>query len=443
MTSRLARAAVAAVLMTIGTWTTWAPSLSAQTLELDDALEAALESHPTLAAAVARVSAAREAGDAARSAWLPGAALSATLTRFEEPMVVAPLHSLDLVSPPRFDRTLVQGQLGAQYTLFDGTRTPRIRAADVAVEASEVERDDAEMGVLEETAAAYLGVLLARAVREAASARVEALEAEHARAAQQLAAGAVAELEVLRAAATLQGARADEATARAQVGAAERSLARWMSLEATALADRPLADVQTRGTAPRGDALSGPAVRGAARAVAAAQARLAEQRGGRLPTLEAGAGLLDFGTVSGRHVTEWQAGVQLSWPLFTGGARSASVRRATAEVTAAERALDAARLRAAQAVDVAQTAVVEAEERAQALELAVTQWEEVTRIEALALDAGSGVQRDLLLAEAGLFEARAGRARAYYEAILARIRLARAEGVLDREWMTEALETRP
>jgi outer membrane protein TolC len=52
------------------------------------------------------------------------------------------------------------------------------------------------------------------------------------------------------------------------------------------------------------------------------------------------------------------------------------------------------------------------------------------------------VQRDLLRAQAGLFQARAGHAAARYDAIVARARLARAEGGLDRTWVTESLETR-
>jgi outer membrane protein len=420
-----------------------ASSLGAQSLTLTGATDAALATHPLLASAEARVGAAREAGDAARGALLPGAAVSATLTRFQEPMVVAPLHSLDLTSPPRFDRTLVQGQLAAQYTLFDGARSARIRGADVASEVSSLARDDTRMQVIEETATAYLGVLAARALLEAAVAQVEALDEERSRAGQQLAAGTVAEVEVLRAAATLQDAIAEEASARARVGAAERALARWIDADPATFSGRSLADVAARSGPPRGDALASPLVRQADRSVAAAQARLAEERGGRLPSVQAGAGLLDFGTVSGRHVTEWQAGVQVSWPLFTGGARSAAVRRAAAEVAAAAAALEAARLQAAHATDAAQTALLEADARAAALEVAVAQWEEVARIEELALDAGAGVQRDLLLAQAGLFRARAGHARARYEAILARVRLARTEGILDRTWMSEALEDRP
>lgn len=414
-----------------------------QTLTLGDATEAALASHPLAVAAAAGVSAAREATAAARSARLPGAALSGTLTRFEEPMVVAPLHSLDLRNPPRFDRTLVQGQLSAQYTLFDGARTPRIRGAEVALASSEVSLEEQRMRVVEETAAAYLAVLTARAVHAAAAARSAALEAEHTRAERHFSVGTVPELEVLRAAAALQDARADEAGARARADAAERALARWMGLDASALRGRPLADVSVIATARRGDPLQGLAVRRASGSVEAARARLSEERGGRLPTVLAGAGLLDFGTPSGRHVVEWQAGLQVSWPLFTGGARGAAVRRAEAELSAAAATLEAARRETAGAADQAESALLEAEARAEALSAAVAQWEEVARIEALALEAGAGEQRDLLLAEAGLFEARAGQARARYEAILARVRLARIEGVLDQSWIREALEARP
>jgi outer membrane protein len=215
-----------------------------------------------------------------------------------------------------------------------------------------------------------------------------------------------------------------------------------MAVEPGLVSSRALVDVRLGDAVARSGTAASPEVQRASRVVAAAAALLAEERGGRFPSVDAGAGLLDYGTISGGHVFEWQAGVQVSWPLFTGGARSAAVRRAAADLTAAERELDATLLRVAQAIDAAQTSVLEADARAEALELAVAQWEEVARIEALALEAGSGVQRDLLRAQAGLFQARAGRAGARYEQVVARARLARAEGRLDRTWVTASLETR-
>jgi outer membrane protein len=208
------------------------------------------------------------------------------------------------------------------------------------------------------------------------------------------------------------------------------------------VSDRTLAEVGLRAAPPRGDAGASPLVQQADRSVAAAEARLAEERAARLPTLDAGAGLLDFGTAGGDHVLEWRAGVEVSWPVFTGGARTASVRRAASEVAAARGELEAARLQVAQEMDAAETAVVEADARLVALAAAVAQWDEVARIEALALEAGSGEQRDLLGAAAGLFQARAGHARARQDALLARVRLARAEGILSRNWINESMESR-
>jgi len=416
----------------------------AQSLTLTDAVDAALASHPSVSAAQSRVSAADGAEGIARGARLPGASVQGTLTRFQEPMIVAPLHGFDLTNVPTFDRTLVQGQLTVGYTLFDGgARSSRIRGADAMADASRYGLSATEMAVIDETATAYVGVLSARAVLEAAQAQVGALTEEADRAQRAFEAGTAAEVEVLRARATLQEARAQLASAEARTDLSVRVLARLMGVDPGTIVSDGLGDVAAGVDAPDdpgGGSASSPVVLQADRAVQVAEATLSGERAGRLPTVQAGAGVLDFGTIDGSHTAEWQAGLQVSWSLFSGGSRGASVRRAEAELSAARSDLDAARLQVDQAVDAARTAVVEADARADALELGVEQWEEVARIEALALEAGSGVQADLLRAQAGLFQARAGHAQARYDAVLSRIRLARAQGTLDRDWMDEALE---
>jgi outer membrane protein TolC len=415
----------------------------AQSLTLTEAVDAALSSHPSVSAAESRVTAADGAEGVARAARIPGASVQGTLTRFQEPMIVAPLHGFDLTNVPSFDRNLVQGQLTVGYTVFDGgARSSRIRGAGAMVDASRHGLSAAEMAVIDETATAYVGVLTAQAVLEAARAQVDALTEEADRAQRAYNAGTAAEVEVLRARATLQEARAQLASAEARTGLSVRALARLMGVDPGTIGGDALADVSaTAATDDQdGEGASSPIVLQADRAVQVAEATLAGERAGRLPTVQAGAGLLDFGTLDGSHTAEWQAGVQVSWRLFSGGSQGASVRRAQAELAAARSDLDAARLQVAQAVDAAQTAVVEADARTEALELGVQQWEEVARIEALALDAGSGVQADLLRAQAGLFQARAGHAQARYDAVLSRIRLARAQGTLDRDWMDDALE---
>jgi outer membrane protein len=416
-------------------------SAAAQVLTLAEALDLASRSHPTLVAAEARVTAAEGNATAARGARLPGVAVSGALTRHQEPMVVAPLHSLNLGNPPAFDRTLIQSQLGVQYLVYDGGATgSRLRAADAAREATTHVRASTEMRVLEETTTAYVGLSTARTVLAAARAQVAALEAERARVERHLGAGSAARVELLTAEAVLQEARAEEAAAGAGVGLAERTLARLMDVDLASVAERTVTPLAARGTPVDADAESSPAIRQAEQSVAGAEARLAEERAGRFPTLRAAAGVLDYGAWERRHALEWRAGLELTWPVFT-GTRGAAVRSASASVAAARADLEAVRLRTAQEIDQAATSISTADARAAALAAAVAQWEEVARIEALALEAGAGEQRDLLRAQAGVFQARAGYALSIQEAIAARLGLARARGVLDREWINEWTES--
>ena len=416
---------------------------AAQALTLAAAADSALAAHPSLGSAQARQEAALHARDIARAARLPGASLGATVTRFEEPMVVAPLHRFDPRHPPSFDDALVQGQIVVDYTLFDsGVRSSRTDGADARAEAARSGLAAAEMEVLAEVARHYLAVLAARAVQAAALAQLHAMEEEYARAQERLEAGTAPELEVLRAQASLQDARVEETSALRRAGLAERALARTMGGTPAGLEGVSLADVVPRPGVLIGGTRTNPAVEAARQAIRGAEAQLRGERAGRMPRLDLRAALQDFGTVSGGHVTEWQTGIRLSWPVFTGGSRAASIRRADAELRVAESEVATILLAVDAEADAAESRVLEADERAAALESSIAQWEEVARIEALALEAGAGVQSDLLRAQAGLFRARAGHAQASYQAVLARIDLARAQGVLSREWLNRSLEMR-
>jgi outer membrane protein TolC len=418
------------------------PALGAQSLTLGAAADSALASHPSVGAARARVDAAAANGFAARAARFPSLAANGSLTRFQEPMVVAPLHGFDPMDPPSFDRTLVQGHLGLDYTLWDGgARGARIRGTEAAEGAENARMDATTVALLDDVVAAYTGVLGARELQAATARQVDALAAEHDRADQRLREGTAARVEVLRAEAALLDARAQQATADARAGLAERNLARLMGVAPEAVVGATLEDVAPGASA---DTVPGtdPRIAAARRAAAAAEARLDVERAGRFPRLSAGAGLQNYGSGAGEYVTEWQAGMKVSWPLFTGGARAAAIRSAEADVRAAREELRRMELAVAGALDAANASVVESSARARALDASVAQWEEVARIEALSLATGAGVQQDYLRAEAALFQARAGRARARYDEILALMGRARAQGRLDRTWIDDALEIR-
>jgi outer membrane protein len=183
-----------------------------------------------------------------------------------------------------------------------------------------------------------------------------------------------------------------------------------------------------------------PRIVAASRALDAARARLGAQRATWLPSLQASGALANYGSAAGNYATEWQGGLRISWPIFTGGARSAGVRKAEAAVHIAEEDLAQTRLAVAGQLDAARTSLVEARGRAEALQASVAQWQEVARIEDLSLQTGAGVQEDFLRAEASLYRAQAGYAAARYDVVLAHVRMARAQGILDRAWMNAALE---
>ena len=76
---------------------------------LAGAIQRAVRADPALAIAAAGVARAESSIRDAESSRLPSLQLDANVTRFSDPMVVAPLHGFDPRNPPINDRTLSQG----------------------------------------------------------------------------------------------------------------------------------------------------------------------------------------------------------------------------------------------------------------------------------------------------------------------------------------------
>ncbi|MEN8375898.1 MAG: TolC family protein [Gemmatimonadota bacterium] len=416
-----------------------------EALALEEALQAALATHPLLDGATASADAADAGRAEARAGWFPTLALSGTATRYEEETIVAPLHRFDPADPPLFDRTLFQGRLDAGYALFDGgargARTTRAAALLAAAESGvRLAREEVILG----TASAFARARAAETRRAAAEARVSAATAEAERAARMAAEGAAADVERLRADAALRGAEADLAAALGEESVHRRQLARWMGEDPAALAARPLEGLVPQETGVPVDAPPVNAAIDRARHVAgAADAALDAARATRFPRLDLRAGLIEFGSADGDFQGEWQAGVALTFPLFTGGARGAAIDRASAEARAARSALASTRLERANAIDRWTASLDAAFERGAALAERVDALVEVERIEALALREGVGTQRDLLDAQADLFEARAALADTEAQQAVAALEMARAAGLLTVDWVTRTLERTP
>lgn len=422
-----------------------APPAFPATLTPADAVAQALAHHPEAGAARAEERRAASALAEAEAALLPRVDLAGSLIRFQEPMVVRPIHRLDFGNLPEFDDTLVQGDLHLDHTLYDGgVRRGAVAREEAQAGAAATGTEAVEQALVARTLATYLRVLGLQATLAAADRRIDAVEAERHRVEQLLAVGRAPEVDLRRAEAALASARASRVRLAAGLETTERDLARLVGAEEGAVTAGMLAPMSAPAEElPPREALVGrleetPAVVRARQALDAAEAAVEVARGGRRPRLAVIGDLKEYGSSAGNFDIEWNAGLQVAVPVFHGGALDERVAQAEAARDAAAERLRLARLDARTELDHALAAVVEAGARQQALSEAVAQYTEVARVEKLRLDTGVGVQADYLDAEAALLDARAGLVEARNSVVGARVEVARATGELDLEWVERA-----
>ncbi len=426
-----------------------APAQQADTLSLFAAVDVALQAHPAVRAADAGIERASADVGVATSAWFPQLGARLGLTQHQEPMLAYPLHELTVTEPPVFDPTLIQGGVDLGWMFFDGGgRRARIGAARTQADGAAVERERTTMDVVAEVAHAYLTVLSTAEILGALDEQLIALDAEGDRVGQFLAQGQAAAVERLRVDAATAQTRAERITVAARLDAAERTLARLLDVPPAATRRDRLVPLEMVSTAPQDreeleDRLDAgnPEIRRATLAVQAADWSGRAARAEWWPRLD-GVGSYGLWTIpSGDAVFEWQVGIRVSYPLFTGGARSRRVAAARARVEEARQQLALTRMYGREVLDHALTAVDEQGARAAAVATAVDHLTEVSRIERLALEAGEGAQTGFLRAEADLRRARAELVQAEYGQVLAIIELARATGDLSPAWLQRILET--
>lgn len=453
--TRIIPRAVAALLsaLVLGSWC--GPAAAAapaspgdSTLSLPDAVERALETFPSVSAARSRRDEATAASREAKAAFFPSLSIQSDATRFEEPMLVTPIHTFELTTLPPFNRTVVQSSLAADLTLFDGgSRVNRYRSARESARASEASLNAAQQSLVTGTVAAYLAVAGQREILDAHDRRLEALRGERDRVQRLLDTGKAARVELLRVEAELASAEADRVQTAAALDDAERQLGRLTGLDpertrAERLTPVALADstLSTRdGWIATALEKSPALIEARGRRLSADASRRAAQ-GARFPELRATGAYTDWRDLDGDDALEWSAGLRLSLPLFTGGAITQRIARARAAAEGASAGERLAEIETRHEVDRAYSAVTAAHARVQSLERAVARYAEVSRIEQLQLQAGAGTQTDYLKGEADLLAARASWVEARNGEIEARAELARVAGILDLNWLASQLE---
>ncbi len=416
-------------------------------LTLADAVRRALETHPSVAAARDNREAAAASVGEARAPLFPRLSFAFSATQYKIGSLVYPLSGISLNNLPLFNSTLSQGALSLGYTIFDfGGRTSQVRLARAQERRAEAALDQASAALVSRVANAYLRVLTTRDILQAQGQQLAALDAEARRIALLEAQGKAAHVEVLRLAAQASRARADEVNTSAQLDVAERDLAQLIGMGVDSargqlvparLADTTVAD---RASLVATAQDRSPEVAQARRAAEAAAAGVGAARASLLPQLQLNAAYVENAHVFTGYRPFWNAGLQLSYPIFTGGSRGSAIKRTEASARAANEQLRQAQQAAEQSVDGALATVAAARATVQALETAVTQSEEVERIRLLAVQVGSGTETDYLDAEATLLSNRAALVQARNAEISARIELARVTGILNPDWLARAIQ---
>jgi outer membrane protein len=418
-------------------------------LTLADAVKKALDTNPAVGAARAGREAAQAAVGEARAPLLPRLTASFSATQYKIGYLVYPLSGIDVRNPPIFNSTVSQGALSLGYTLFDfGGRLSRLRAARSREGRAASALDAAQAALVARVASAYLRVLSTTGVLDAQQQELAALGAEVRRVALMETQGKAAHVDVLSVAARVSRARADEVATRTQLVVAEQDLARLTGLPVAATRAANLLGLRLADTTVAGrDALvaqalsASPDVSQAQRAAEAAAAGAGAARAALFPQLQLNAAYVENGHSFTGYRPWWNAGLQLSYPIFAGGALRAAARENEANARGAREQLRAAQQTAEQGVEAALASVTAARASVEALATAVAQSAEVERIRQLSLQVGSGTETDYLEAEAALLSNRASLVQARHAEMGVRVELARVTGELTTEWLARVLVT--
>ncbi len=336
----------------------------------------------------------------------------------------------------------VQASLRGSYALFNRVDGVTIEQARKSLVAAQALLDSAEQDLIVRLAQAYFDVLAAQDALETARASKTAIAEQLASAKRNFEVGTATITDAREAQAFF-----DLATAR-EIAAANNLLASRIALDQrvgrTDVQPWPLlVPVVLPRTVPANpeewvslaDAQH-PSVRQARVALEVAQLETSKARAGALPTVEAtaelgpsysrGSGAFPrAGTNSGASV-----GVQMSWPLYTGGATQNRVKETLSLEDKARNDLEAARRGVAQATRVAWFTVESLQAQVKALEAAEASSKLALEATELGYRVGVRVNLDVLNAQTQLFTTRRDLARARYDVLLGGLVLRQAAGQL-------------
>ena len=405
---------------------------------LEEAWVEALASHQQLASAAARRESALLDVEAARAARMPRIDVSGSYAGLD----ASPRFDFGggAISDPLF-RDDVLASAGAQLSIplyMGGSINAGIGAAGASADASEQQFAALTQEIKLATGEHYIQVLRAESALAVARSSVASLDAHTAIAENRFKAGEVPQNDYLAASVSLANARQRLVQAENELDLARAAYNRFLgrSLDAPVSLDPAMGAVELTDTAHKLDDLQDiastrrPELASMAAEENALRKRSQATRGRARPqvALTGGYRFLDNQFLDTDEV--WMAGLSFSWNLFDGG-RS---RKQAASLDRQARAVNHSRndMKTAIALQVrkAWNDRREAEHRAGVAATAVEQSIENLRVVRNRYEAGASTNAEVLDAEALRIQAFGNRDDAHYEQALARLRLARAVGLL-------------
>ncbi|GAB2507027.1 TolC family outer membrane protein [Lysobacter humi (ex Lee et al. 2017)] len=441
---------------------------AASAADLMDVYQAAREGDPQLSAAEGGARATREGAVQARAAMLPqitgdasvrhsrSEGPSQTQVPVTDPATGLPTGAFATLSG---DTETVQTSgalgVGAQQMIFDRARFTTLRSQRALARAADFQVEAAGDNLITRTSAAYFNVLVALETLEAAKAAEEALRKQFDFASKRLEVGLAPITDVHEARAQYDNARANTIVARNAVEDAYQALAEITGTPVTNLKALPdsfqpaLPDNRAAESWVATAIDNNPALRAQQERVQSAEANVETARSGYFPTLYASGGY-DFNKTTGERTSSFPGrspsvndidgenrgptiGIQLSVPIFNGGATASRVRQAIAQRDVSADELEQQRRALVRNTRNAYQTLVAGISEVEARRLALVSARSAYEASQVGLEVGTRTVLDVLNNQQNLFNAQRAYALARYNFLQNRLVLEQAAGTLDVE----------
>ena len=337
--------------------------------------------------------------------------------------------------------TTVRGAIDGRYPLFNKANKVTIEQARKTLETSKADLEAAEQDLIVRVAQAYFDVLGAQDTLNTTRASRMAITEQLASAKRNFEVGTATITDTREAQARFDLATAQEIAANTDLRTKRIALDQLVgrqAVEPKAL----LVPVVLPATNPanaeewvsQADALH-PAVRRARVTLEVATLETAKAQAGELPTVDA-VGSVSTGDSRGSGITfpgttaTGTVGVQMNWPLYTGGATQNKIKESLKLEEKSRNDLEASRRGVAQATRVAYFGVQSGLAQVKALEAAESSSKLALEATQLGYRVGVRVNLDVLNAQTQLFSTQRDLAKARYDVLVGSLRLRQAAGQL-------------